>query len=694
MLFFFIFFYWRVGGAHTWQWHCNIWYIFVPNIYTFLFRNWTFDSDSSMACGVNYSEILLCGLCLGEKIQPKYLNCHHSFCTECLEVYYQGAATIECPTCRKGTRITNGIAKLVDDLEYPDSKVHGANMGPTWGRQDLGGLHVDPMNLAMREYFQPVHTPSNNSFNTDNIGNRRHESFQIFVRDINGRSKTFDVKDTDLIEDLKREVHKKFGIPSAKQRLLYHGKQLEEGKRLSFYKISRGSTISLVLYLSSSPKTGYGEIAQSLEDGKLEKRQSLRSSASNTLLNTDDSGNKRNGSFRIFVKNIDGTYKMFIVKDTDFIQDLKIKIHEKIGIPSDKQRLIYYGKRLEDGKRLSFYKISKGSTTSLLLRILSSPKTGYCDITEGLEDIKLKKCQSLSSSVSKTPLSTDASDNRENGSFQILVNGFDGTSTTFTVKKTDFIEDLKRKIHEKIRIPSDKQRLIHSNKRLEDGKRLSFYKISKGSTISLLLLMSSSPKTGSCDIAECLEDRKLEKCQSLSSSVSKNPLNTDASDNRENESFQILVNGIDGISTTFTVKETDFIKDLKRKIHEKIGIPSDKQHLIHSGKRLEDGKRLSFYKISNGSTISLLLLILSSPKTGCGDITQSLGDRKLKKCQSSSSSTSKAPLNTENSGNRGNEGFHIFTRCQFWPSDASVLCVCVSICVCVVCVLVMSLSAR
>ena len=31
----------------------------------------------------------------------------------------------------------------------PDSKVHGANMGPIWGRQDPGGPHVDPMNFAI-----------------------------------------------------------------------------------------------------------------------------------------------------------------------------------------------------------------------------------------------------------------------------------------------------------------------------------------------------------------------------------------------------------------------------------------------------------------------------------------------------------------------------------------------------------------
>ena len=32
---------------------------------------------------------------------------------------------------------------------YPDSKVHGANMGPIWGRQDPGGSHVGPMNFAI-----------------------------------------------------------------------------------------------------------------------------------------------------------------------------------------------------------------------------------------------------------------------------------------------------------------------------------------------------------------------------------------------------------------------------------------------------------------------------------------------------------------------------------------------------------------
>ena len=37
----------------------------------------------------------------------------------------------------------------MDEYYIPDSKVHGANMGPIWGRQDPGGPHVSPMNFAI-----------------------------------------------------------------------------------------------------------------------------------------------------------------------------------------------------------------------------------------------------------------------------------------------------------------------------------------------------------------------------------------------------------------------------------------------------------------------------------------------------------------------------------------------------------------
>ena len=38
---------------------------------------------------------------------------------------------------------------LVPNKGHTDSKVHRANMGLIWGRQDPGGPHVGPMNFAI-----------------------------------------------------------------------------------------------------------------------------------------------------------------------------------------------------------------------------------------------------------------------------------------------------------------------------------------------------------------------------------------------------------------------------------------------------------------------------------------------------------------------------------------------------------------
>ena len=48
----------------------------------------------------------------------------------------------------EGTRFFVSMNLLWVNWIFPNSKVHGANMGPIWGRQDPGGPHVGPMNLA------------------------------------------------------------------------------------------------------------------------------------------------------------------------------------------------------------------------------------------------------------------------------------------------------------------------------------------------------------------------------------------------------------------------------------------------------------------------------------------------------------------------------------------------------------------
>ena len=48
---------------------------------------------------------------------------------------------------------SNAVCNLIME-SIPDSKVHGANMGPTWGQQASDGPHVGPMNLAIRDVYR------------------------------------------------------------------------------------------------------------------------------------------------------------------------------------------------------------------------------------------------------------------------------------------------------------------------------------------------------------------------------------------------------------------------------------------------------------------------------------------------------------------------------------------------------------
>ena len=224
-----------------------------------------------------------------------------------------------------------------------------------------------------------------------------------------------------------------------------------------------------------------------------------------------------------------------------------------------------------------------------------------------------------------------------------------GFKFNISIGQWDTIEEIKNKIYEKYKIPSENQDFFFNNRKLDNDK-LSIYnyneihnnKIFVNNNEILIIIKEKKYENFSIvyengimkfslDPLDTIEnlykliEKKMGVCNSsfdymlhdgYSYIFEKNIMLISCNLAKNNNIFNLLkmpffnfVKTLSGKTFLIFANPSDSIENFKEKMQNKSGIPLDQQRLVFEGKQLEDNRTLDDYKIKKSSTLYLILKI-------------------------------------------------------------------------------------